>query len=650
MKVFLKNITLKNFKGVRSLEASPSVNCLVYGRNGVGKSTIKNAFLWVLTGRDQQGRTDHEIRPRDEDKNITHNLDSTVEVVLDIDGNESTLKRLYKEKWSRKTGDESKTYDGNTTEYYLNSVKVTKKEYDAFTSSLINLELLSDESYFLNLDWKKQRDLLLELVDIKDKDIEALDERLLGFTDTFDVSLLDSIKLDKKRKRGELEKDKARYDSQLEENLNNKQEELDWEQIDNSINERKKRIAEIDSLIENASKATNEKEESQSNELLEKASKALKVLNAEKSKLLEQEEAFKNKCNATSNKLEKELSDSKELLITTRSKNANLEVKRLQFTNEIEALNVKKKNKLAEYHNLNNTKFSVDEICPTCGGVRADLALFSSNAEEVFNKDKANDLKLIVNAGKIIADSIENAQKELDSLIEVDTEDIARSITAQEAFLKGLKFEEPKELATLRDSITKLQAGYDKIKAEIDKPEEPVVKESNPLVEERAEKELLNSEIESLSERKGLKLVAENQKKRIEELKKQIKESSLKQTEYDRDIFIIELFEKVKNKHLEKLITSKFEITEFELFEYLNDGTAKPNCQAFYKGVPASSLNTGAKILVGLDIIKTFSQHLGIQYPIFIDNRESLTDHINTGHQTISLVAKVGSELEIINK
>lgn len=650
MKVFLKNITLKNFKGVRSLEASPSANCLVYGRNGVGKSTIKNAFLWVLTGRDQQGRTDHEIRPRDEDKNITHNLDSTVEVVLDIDGNESTLKRLYKEKWSRKTGDEAKTYDGNTTEYYLNSVKVTKKEYDAFTSSLLNLELLSDESYFLNLDWKKQRDLLLELVDIKDKDIEALDERLLGFTDTFDVRLLDSIKLDKKRKRGELEKDKARYDSQLEENLNNKQEELDWEQIDKSINEKKKRIEEIDSLIENASKATNEKEESQSNELLEKASTALKALNAEKSKLLEQEEAFKNKCNATSNKLEKELSDSKELLITARSKNANLEVKRLQLTNEIESLNVKKKNKLAEYHNLNNTKFSVDEICPTCGGVRADLALFSSNAEEVFNKEKSNDLKLIINAGKIIADSIENAQKELDSLIEVDTEDIAKSITAQEAFLKGLKFEEPKELATLRDSIANLQAGYDKIKAEIDKPKESVVKESNPLVEERAEKELLNSEIESLSEKKGLKLVAESQKKRIEELKKQIKESSLKQTEYDRDIFIIELFEKVKNKHLEKLITSKFEITEFELFEYLNDGTAKPNCQAFYKGVPASSLNTGAKILVGLDIIKTFSQHLGIQYPIFIDNRESLTDHINTGHQTISLVAKVGSELEIINK
>ena len=75
--VKLVKMNLKNFKGIRDFTLEPNIssNTYVYGDNGVGKTTLRNAYLWCLTGRDSENRVDHEIRPLDKEGNVVHNLD-----------------------------------------------------------------------------------------------------------------------------------------------------------------------------------------------------------------------------------------------------------------------------------------------------------------------------------------------------------------------------------------------------------------------------------------------------------------------------------------------------------------------------------------------------------------------------------------------
>jgi hypothetical protein len=55
--------------------------------------------------------------------------------------------------------------------------------------------------------------------------------------------------------------------------------------------------------------------------------------------------------------------------------------------------------------------------------------------------------------------------------------------------------------------------------------------------------------------------------------------------------------------------------------------------------VPFGSLNNGARINVGLDIIRTLAKHYNFYPPIFIDNREAVTSLIDMGdQQVISLI------------
>ena len=87
-------------------------------------------------------------------------------------------------------------------------------------------------------------------------------------------------------------------------------------------------------------------------------------------------------------------------------------------------------------------------------------------------------------------------------------------------------------------------------------------------------------------------------------------------------------------------INSKFRIARFRLFNenIVNDGIAEC-CETMVDGVPFTDLNNAMRINVGLDIIRTLSQHYNFVAPIFIDNAESVTNFIEMpNQQMISLI------------
>ena len=59
MEIKLDSITIRNFKGISQFElATLGKGMALYGGNGTGKTTVYDAFLWCLFGKNSQDQSD----------------------------------------------------------------------------------------------------------------------------------------------------------------------------------------------------------------------------------------------------------------------------------------------------------------------------------------------------------------------------------------------------------------------------------------------------------------------------------------------------------------------------------------------------------------------------------------------------------------
>ena len=128
----LMELRLKNFKGIKALELVANGEDLrIFGDNATGKTTIYDSFLWLLFDKDSQNKADFEIKTLDKDGNAIHHLDHEVEGVFEIEGETLTLKKVYREKWTKKRGSAQAEFTGHETDHFIDGVPVRKGEYDA---------------------------------------------------------------------------------------------------------------------------------------------------------------------------------------------------------------------------------------------------------------------------------------------------------------------------------------------------------------------------------------------------------------------------------------------------------------------------------------------------------------------------------------
>ena len=165
MEIRLDKLSLKNFKGIKEFTFVPNGrNATIYGENGTGKTTVFDAFLWLLFGKDSQGKTDFAVKPLDSQGNELHGLDVEAEAVLSVDGQPVELKKVFKEKWTKKRGSAKAVLTGHTTNYFIDGVPVKKKEWEQRLASIVNeatFKLLTNPLYFNSLHWQKRREILL---------------------------------------------------------------------------------------------------------------------------------------------------------------------------------------------------------------------------------------------------------------------------------------------------------------------------------------------------------------------------------------------------------------------------------------------------------------------------------------------------------
>ena len=184
MDMKLLHLAIDNFKGCKHLALGFQGRCAsIYGDNAAGKTTIYDAFTWLLFGKDSRGRGDFEIKPLDPGGQVAdHAAVTAVEATLDVDGVPLQLRRTYFERWSVKRGGGEATYDGNTSDYFVDGVPMKKSEYENRIRELVSedvFRVLTNVSWFCEgMDWRRRRDMLFQVCELpRDKDIMAADPR-----------------------------------------------------------------------------------------------------------------------------------------------------------------------------------------------------------------------------------------------------------------------------------------------------------------------------------------------------------------------------------------------------------------------------------------------------------------------------------------
>ncbi|HEM1638393.1 TPA: AAA family ATPase, partial [Listeria monocytogenes] len=179
----LLKLQLENFKGIKELEIDFQDNTSIYGANASGKTTILDAFTWLLFDKDSTNKKDFAIKTLDTEGNVIHKLNHVVTAVLNIDGEQIELSKKYMEKWTKSRGKLEQELTSHTTEYYIDEIKKKANEYKSFISELLDEELfklITNPLYFNEqFDWKKRRAMLIKIAgDVTDAEVMSADDSL----------------------------------------------------------------------------------------------------------------------------------------------------------------------------------------------------------------------------------------------------------------------------------------------------------------------------------------------------------------------------------------------------------------------------------------------------------------------------------------
>ena len=598
MQIKIKTLKLENFKGIKNLTIDFKDITNISGDNAVGKTTIFDAYSWLLWDKDSLNRKDFAIKPYDKNGDEVHNLESIVEGDFVFDDTDLTLKKIYKEVWTKKRGSIQAEFTGHTTDYYINAVPVKKKEYTERIASVIsedNFNLLSNPLYFNQiLDKNKRREVILGLIEeVKPEDIIANNKDLEDLDlETYTVDELKKIAKDSARK---INKDIESIPARIDELDKSKIYDIDFDALEFRKRSTLPALKEIDEKLADASKMA---------EGMTEITEKITALQKEKSELTEK---YQNKC------LEVKLKNKKILQEKEHDKLVIEEAKK-----NIEKLKDLVEKAREEWQEVHKEQYQGDFKCPTCGQdllpdqIEKTMANFNKKKSEKLTsiEEKAKDLKIKIEECEKIAIYVVKEYKEEDLPIEpIRLEEIDKELDEAKAKLSDFSLDNKKDLLEKKDS--------------------------------------LNADLEEIN--KKLSLQGQNEKidERIKELEKQEKELAKAYEEQQRIIYLCEEYTKAYVNLVSDKINDSFDLVKFKLFENQINGGITETCEATFKGVPYSDLNNAAKINAGLDVINSLSDKLDLKVPIFIDNAESVNELIKTDTQLVRLVVSKDKELRI---
>lgn len=661
----LLSMHIQNFKGCKDRTIEFGEKTRISGANATGKTTIFDAFTWLLFGKDSLGSSDFEIRPLDIDGNMINNIEISVEAKISVDGDEYDLKKVQKQNWVKKRGTDTRELQGNVNEFDINGYPKSQKEFKEFISGIVKedvFNLITNPSAFNALHWEEQREILMKIVGCPSnvEIAKTFGEKYALLIPELKIASTDDILKKYKKARIELKKDEKEIPPRIDEaskslviadvgalEIEKSAKEVALQKVEDELSGGNGKLGEINSKRQ---------------EIMNLKFRISEIQNEENQKLFDKSKALRDDLVAkedTLRSIKREIADTNSEIHSVHSKYewSVKEVKRLQ-----EEWKAEKAKTFPEMVPMEPIPDSAS-VCPTCG---QDLP------EDVIQKNIENyEKKKQAYEAKYTNDFIQFKERKKNKISEIETAG-TEAATDRDKY-KSREEELRKSMVKLDSKLVEAQKNYDSAQEELDRyPKTADISEKAEYLATIEKISVLEKEIESMSsdtsgrteleakkavlkdeitEIAGKILAADNTKtkKRIAELEAEQKEVGQKIANQEKMINLTDDFIRSKSAMVAADVNKKFNVVSFKLFEDQINGGLKETCECTVNGVPLSSLNNGHRIIAGLDIIQSLSNLYEVSCPVFIDNSEAVNE-VNfpeMNAQTIHLAVTDGKVLKI---
>jgi len=673
MEITLRKLKLTNFKGIRSLEIELDKVTDIFGDNGTGKTTVFDAFHWLLFGKDSQDRSDFNIKTLGPDNQPYHHLDHEVSADLLIDGNPVKLRRCLTENWVKKRGQEHQEFSGHTTSYFWNDVPMSKADYEAKINYHIDssiFKLVTNTSYFNSLNWQDRRGILIKISgEISNEDVLDRITRLTnkGQFDALVSALnqgktVDEFKREVSSKRKLLKDQLTLIPSRIDEANRSLPEQLDYKSIEVSISVLESEIEKLDNQLGDRNKAIAAQQQRYKSLLDERSGLMDKASDIE----YQVRETVKSQVNHLKSAIA-ELKRTKASLLSEITEIDNKKARQVRArvdaftdikakTEKADALREQWKLKNSEEITFDESKFS----CPTCKRAYDEHDIESTKEKMIqnFQEEKSRILNEISTRGKSIKNEIQHLQSLINN-IDSDQEErelkiiaVKSQIADNDSKLVELQADLDRKELDIEPAITILLNKHQEyqlilsnireLKEKIESPQEGI-DNSNIINEKKG----LQLELDELRKQLASKTLRDRIEARIIELQSSEKEMAQELASLEAIEFSIEEFTVAKMNALEESLNNRFEFVKFKLFKEQINGGRTETCDTLINGVPYSDANNASRINAGIDIINTLSEYYKITAPVFVDNAESVNKLIDSNSQVIRLVVSKDKSLKI---
>ena len=640
MKTFLKKAVLENFMCYAHAEFDFYDITKIIAKNGIGKSTIATAYLWCLFNCDYELKDNPVVR-REVDRKSVDDMDTSVELTLDVDGKEITMKKVQKRTYSK---DSSSYKDDN--KYFVNDVPKTLKDFNAYLDIDMSVfKMCSNVNAFLNQKPAEMREYLFSLVEnVTDLDIARSKAELAELVPLLEKYSAEELSAMNKATKAKITKDLPALDGQIKEKERDIQikSDIDTSDLELYRNSLKEQIADCIAKQTDNDKLLAEYDKA-SADILD-----LKFKQGDLSRKANEDNIRARR------EIEDKISDKQFLVRQTEKTIADTESCIASSEKAIESIKGYLQTERDKWKEENERKFDDSSlICPYCGNEYKEDKKEQLKAD--FAKHKADNLKTITDNGNMYKERLDK----------------------EKATLESLKTELPQHresLEMLNTTIADLEKQLSELPQEIDVT---VTEEYKALEQQIAEKEQAMHKANDISAVKAeLKVQETALRQRLAECESQIAKSDtaadeqrleeLKQTRIDSEqnkanaekiLDLLDELDKAKNETLSDSINSHFSLVKWKLFELNKSGGYKPACIPTVNGksILTTMSNKGNRILGRVDICNSIQKISGMSVPIFCDDVESL-DMQNEGKvinmvesQLVLLCVSNDEELKIVN-
>lgn len=618
--VFAQNFC--KFYGKNTLDTDFSMKTVLSGQNEVGKSTVKRIILDVLNCHDENDREITGIRPHDENGVEIDDVDIVRAVTFEIDGKRKTLKKVARQKRNKKG-----EITGSVTDYSINDVPYKMADYNQYINdNMAELGVLPfclNAMTLLNKSQAEQRLALASYFGTRtDEEICDMFPQFAELKPMFDDGDVDQLK---KVCRGKLNGTGGRNGSK---GLVKERDEIST-RIDtiHSTNEYTD-LAELELQKKTYEPQLKEIEDKLSdyNKILEDKQKATEDIMNLKFELSDME----RKANADNQKKRMELQlqiDGYNVSIQKTESMIKAEKTSIESTERKIGFCAENLEKVrADWKKTKELVFDESSVnCPMCGQKLPEDKIESMRAE--FDERKAKNLKELEDRGNALSNDskeIADLEKELKQAVED-------------------KRTELKELTEKRDTVTKElekvptdidmtdNSEYQALKAKIEEKEKALADENDTseLIRKlKNERNELLRQVSSVDTK--IELGVENNKRiddSIADLEDKRKDLNQEIADWERKLDLLKEFTRKKNELLQADVNKYLNFATAKLLRPLLNGDTEECCDFVYNGEAyARNLNHGARMLTEVDICRAFQKVAKVNFPIIIDDTESVDD------------------------